>query len=741
MSLKSKRKSSSLKDKSKIKWTGSSEYLKKSIDLTKVVNLRFQIFVGLICFFMGILLARLYFIQIVQNSAYVVKLENYRKTLQTVTTPRGEIMDRNGQVLVGSRQRLNIIYYPPQGVTERKKWGLAYNFSFDFAVSGSELHVRDLKDLYLATRTDSFASWIKENEFNQYAPLISEEEQIYYESLITEEEWGRYRAGELTSMDLYYLRLSRIKESDYEKLDDALRSTWVIKQAMDAPTSGQTKNILSDVSSESVAFLMEHNESYPGFDVEIDWDRQYPYGNTLKSVFGSVTTSKQGLPAEGLDNYLALGYSRNEKVGRSGLEQQYEALLAGERKVYDLSYDEDGLGVLTEVVTGSKGLDLETAIDIHLQMETDQILANILKQYENDPRRQYMNRILVVVMDPNNGDVLTLSSMVRGTSGEVYADPVATYTMAYEAGSTVKGAMIYMGQNEGVIRLGETLLDQSVKLRGTQTKSSWKNLGYINDIQALAQSSNVYMILTAIRLAGGIYSYDGPLSVAPGTFSLMRNYFSQFGLGVKTGIDIPNETTGYSGSATESGNILDFAIGQYDTYTVMQLAQYASVLANGGIKYQPRLVTKAYKSGTSEVVYENDVTILTTLDNKESLQRIQRGLLECVYGTHGICKGIQNSAAQTAAKTGTAQAYVKEENKNGDFILDPVTGQANIIQAPTNTVIAYAPYDQPEISIACLIPNAWNGDKSQPNLCLEITKEIIETYYGHQSVFDDLADE
>lgn len=721
------------KSKHGINWDGSSEHLKKNLDLSKVIQKRLQLLLLCICLLMGVIFIQLYSLQIGRHDEYVLKLAAYSKSEQTVTTPRGEILDRNGQVLVGSRQRLNITYFPPQTISSSKEWALAYSFAQDFEIDSSGLRVRDLKDLYLAAFTSGFQSWVKAADLQQYLVLFNEENTARYNSLITEEEWASYRAKEIDSDDIYYLRLSRIEESDYTQFDEALRAAWAVKQSMNSATSSQTANILSDVTTQEVAYLTEHSESYPGFDVEIDWDRQYPFGNTLKAVFGTVTTSRQGLPSEGLDNYLALGYSRNEKVGRSGLEQQYESLLAGERKVYDLSYDEEGNGILSEITEGRKGYDLETAIDINLQLEVEQILTHVLQEYSEDERRQYMDRISVVVMDPNNGDVLTLASMVRSDEG-IISDPVSIYTMAYEPGSVVKGAMIYMGQTEGVISVGETMVDQPIKLRGTATKSSWKNLGRINDIQALAQSSNVYMILTAIKLAGGTYVYDGPLSVAPGTFSLMRNYFSLFGLGVKTGLDVPNESTGYTGSAQESGNILDFAIGQYDTYTVMQLAQYAATLANGGIKYKPRLVTRAYEPGTNHVVYQNAVTVLSTADNKETMERIALGLYECVYGVNGICKGVQNTAAVTAAKTGTAQAYVQEEDANGNVILDE-NGRATMIQAPHNSVIAYAPYDNPEISIACLIPNAWNGDKSQTNLCLRITKEIIETYYGQRTAF------
>ena len=149
--------------------------------------------------------------------------------------------------------------------------------------------------------------------------------------------------------------------------------------------------------------------SYTHLNVDFDWDREYPFGTMLKSVLGTVTTSKQGLPSEDLDYYLALDYSRNEKVGRSGLEKQYEGLLSGKRSVYDLAYDENGTGYLSEVNEGSKGYDLELSIDARLQQKLDEILTQVLTEYKDDPLRPYMDRIMYVLQDPNTGDILAMS--------------------------------------------------------------------------------------------------------------------------------------------------------------------------------------------------------------------------------------------------------------------------------------------------------------------------------------------
>ena len=278
------------------------------------------------------------------------------------------------------------------------------------------------------------------------------------------------------------------------------------------PSSGQTKIIKSDVTVEEAAFLIEHMEDYQGFNVDFDWDREYPFGTMLKSVLGTVTTSKQGLPSEDLDYYLALDYSRNEKVGRSGLEKQYEGLLSGKRSVYDLAYDENGTGYLSEVNEGSKGYDLELSIDARLQQKLDEILTQVLTEYKDDPWRPFMDRIMYVLQDPNTGDILAMSCMIRNADGSISASPTSIYTDAYAPGSVVKGATVYMGLDQGVIQPGEKILDNYIKIKDTPIKKSWKTLGWVDDVQALAQSSNVFMFNVAIRLGGGTYIENNPLT-------------------------------------------------------------------------------------------------------------------------------------------------------------------------------------------------------------------------------------
>ena len=703
-----------IRKKSKKTIYGDNVY--KQVEKKEIITNRRYFILGMsIIFFMSILVFRLYDLQLTQNNYYSEKLELYNARKQTITPPRGEILANNHQVLVGNTQKLNITYFPPKNITNSEEWVLAFKFVDEFGIDSSEVTDRDLKDLYIHTQTTSFDYFVESNQITKYYNIISEEQSNSFHNLVKEDEYNKYYDGELTNDQLYRIRLERI-DKELEMFDDQIIKAWVVKQAMNKATGGRPKEIINDSSKEDISKFIEISSIFPGFDIEVDWERYYPNNNVLRTIFGNVSTSKQGLPQENLDYYLALDYEMNEKVGMSGLEKQYEDILNGQKAILDLNYNEKNEGTFTEETSGKKGHDIVTTIDLDLQKYTESLLEDILRRYEEDPLRLYLKQINVIVSNPKNGDILTLANVTKKDKDNYYTDPSVNYTSAYEPGSIVKGASVYMGLDQGVIHKNETIFDTPIKIKSTPIKGSWINLGLLNETQALARSSNVYMFHIAMRVAGSNYIYDGPLYAKSNTFDVFRNYFAKFGLGVKTGIDIPNESLGYFGISQNGGLILDYIIGQYDTYTNIQLAQYINTIANNGIKVEPRLVSKALESGTNNVVYENKVTILEVLENKEALERVKQGFYECVNTIRGICYGFDSDHKNIiAAKTGTAEAKAYDE-------------ELGYVNSPHNSVIAFAPYDDPKMTISCIAPNAWNGDKSQPNICLEISNKLIKAY-------------
>ncbi len=296
---------------------------------------------------------------------------------------------------------------------------------------------------------------------------------------------------------------------------------------------------------------------------------------------------------------MSLGYSRNDRVGKSYLEYQYENLLQGQKEKVRNVTDSSGNVTDTETVSkGKAGDDLVLTIDTELQKDVEKIIEKNLRAAKARPSTQLLDRAFVVMMDPRNGEVLTMAGkQIKQAGGKYKIDDYAlgTMTSSYNMGSAVKGATLLTGYQTGAIKIGNIFTDEVLNIKDSPPKKSVSVMGPINDLTALERSSNVYMFKTAIAIGKGKYISGHPLPLDYSAFDKFRYYFSEFGLGVKTGIDLPNEATGYVGTKRQSGFLLDFAIGQYDTYTPLQMAQYVSTIANGGYRMKPQVVKEVRK--------------------------------------------------------------------------------------------------------------------------------------------------
>lgn len=678
------------------KLSRSSDVLKTQNDYFKIVNRRIFIFGIIICLIFAVVSVRLVFLQIRNQEDYAAKLENYSSQKQTDSTARGEMVDRNGKVIAKTVSSHNIVYFPPKDTTSEEQWTLAQTFAKDFKVDHKGMTNSDYQDLYMFLHKDEKGN--KDSGQN----LLSEQEK---ETLTAEEQEKKIR--------------SRITMKMVDELaDDDTKDAFSVYLSMRKLPNNQNKVILEDVDSDSVAKLMENKDKYRGFDVNLgSWKREYPYKDTLRDVLGSITTSKQGVPSELRSYYEAMGYSLTDRVGQSGLEKQYEDLLSGTPRVSEISYDSDGTAIMNETSSGKNGYDLHLTIDVELQKKVDDILEDTLKKYAGTAGREKFKKAIVVLMNPQTGEIYAMSGKYLDEDGKIQNYSSGAYLDAFASGSVVKGATVYMMLDQGIQTRYSTEQDEEMKIAGTPFKRSFNTYGTVNSIRALAVSSNVYMFKSVIKLAGGNYVYNQPLGItnemAQKTFKLMRNYYSMFGLGTKTGLDVPNEAQGFTGNTMNPGLLLDYSIGQYDNYTPIQLVQYAATIANGGKKVQPKLVNTATEVNTDYTVYENKTQVLSALPgSKEDLETIQMGFREVVAGEHAI-DPIKSLDVQVAAKTGTAEVE--------DF---------------TNaSLVGYAPYDkEAKVAFACSVPESATNDQSVAgNLCAynimpEVLKEFFKKY-------------
>lgn len=263
--------------------------------------------------------------------------------------------------------------------------------------------------------------------------------------------------------------------------------------------------------------------------------------------------------------------------------------------------DKSGKVINSEVINpGSRGHDLQLTIDIDLQKKVESLLEKEISTLRSQGAKD-MDNALIVVQNPKNGDILAMAGKQINKQGKLKDFDIGNFTAQYAVGSSVKGGTLLAGYQNHAIKVGETMVDEPLKFQGGLTKRSYFNKNgrvTINDKEALMHSSNVYMFKTALKLAGDPYFSGMPL---PNDIAIagqkLRKGLNQVGLGVKTGVDLPNETPGQIEPLTNNpGNYLDLSIGQYDTYTPLQLSQYVSTIANNGYRIQPHIGLAIHES-------------------------------------------------------------------------------------------------------------------------------------------------
>lgn len=651
--------------------------------------------------FFAILLGRLVVLQVFEHNEYVAKQDDYTSIHQYATAPRGQIYDRNGKILAKTEVSHNIVYQPPNNMSADDRMVYAKRAATVFNMALDDFSQRELQDAYL--------TWT--------SFLDSEDPRYGGYDLLSDEDLAAYRNGDWGLDGDSRLYREQIAAIDQDVLDSITRSDLitaaVYNRMISNISTGQASVVLEDVPDADVAYLVEHKTEFPGFDVDFGgWKRVYPYGETMADILGGVTNSTEGLPEESAEHYLSLGYQHNSQVGKSGLEYEYNELLAGTPEISKITYDSNGIAHKQVIQPAKKGYDLYLSIDIDLQTTMDETIYNVLSANGGSKNRENFSQLYMTLMNPTNGEVLAMGGYQKNLeTGTMTYFGSGNYLTLSLPGSCVKGATVYMGQSEGVVNEGEVITDEIMNIGGEEF-GSFSNHGQVDDVQALSVSSNVYMFNIAIRLGGAAYEEGQPLEMADtkSTLNLMRSYYSSFGLGNKTGIDIPNESASYMGLSLLPSSLLNYAIGQYDMYTTLQACTYASTIAEWGTMYQPHFYTYSKEVNGDQILDVNAPTIRSQLpeENKSHIDRVRQGFHACVED--GNCYDqMKNLPLDMAAKTGTAEA--------GEW------SNANLI--------GFGPYDNPTVSFACMAPaSSVNTEDVSVNICAtETVPPVIQKYY------------
>ncbi|WP_242299772.1 penicillin-binding protein 2 [Bacillus cereus group sp. BfR-BA-01448] len=652
-------------------------------------------------------------VQIIDGETYKNEVEKRENATVSLSVPRGKIFDREGNPVVDNKSLRTITYTKMKGVKSEEILKTARQLA-DII----EIPQEDIDKL---TETDKKDFWMQLN------PTLTEK-------LVSKKEINRFRDKDITGKNLdkkiEELKRKRVTDKNLQDLTDKDIKVLAIKSKMTSGYQMAPQIIKKDVSEKEFTIISEGLANLPGVDVSVDWERVYVNDGLFRSVLGNVSNSDEGLPSERLDYYLVRDYSRNDRVGKSYIEQQYEDVLHGTKKEVRSVADKQGTTIRTETISeGKSGKNLTLTIDMELQKKVEESIEKILKAYKGS--ESMLDRAFVVMMNPKNGQVLSMAGkrlVEKDGKTEVEDYALGTMTSSYELGSTVKGATVLTGFETKAITPGTYFYDAPMKFKGTREKKSWKEFGNIDDLRALQVSSNVYMFHTALKIAGVDYVKNSSLNIKQEYFDKMRYYFRQFGLGVPTGIDLPNETAGQIGKKdNQPGFLLDYSIGQYDTYTPLQLVQYISTIANGGYRMKPQIVQEireqtSQKDEIGKVVHAVEPIVLNKIDMKEEyINQVKEGFRKVFQEGDGTgVRAFQKASYKPAGKTGTAQTVYGGESDIGR------NEKGERRECYNLTLAGYAPYDNPEVAFSVVVPWVMN-DKSGINS--DIGKEVLDAYF------------
>lgn len=654
------------------------------------------------------LIIQLGYLQIINGDSLQEKIKASSVRKVETSTPRGMIYDSAGKALVQNHANPAITYTRGLNVMADELLSVAQKLVQLIEIEIDEkLTERDLKDTWLANKDNlekARKRLPKEAIENEYQALV---DSVTPEEITFNEE---------------QLKVATI----FKKLNSAQELTTVF-----------VKN--KNVTNEELAIVSEHSKEIAGISTGTDWSREVLAENdSIRSVIGKVSTQQQGLPAELTDEYLSKGYARNDRVGTSFLEKQYEEVLQGTKSQREITINHEGqIQNQKETFAGEKGDNLVLTIHSEFQHKVDAILKKEYQQLIDSNFATFSPGAYVVVLDTKTGGVLAMSGYYHEIhSKELQEDTIGVYKKSFVPGSVVKAGTLTAGWQSGVVSGNEVIYDQPIYLEGANPKASifnptGSNNQNLSARQALEVSSNSYMIQIALKLLG--IQYHGNKISVPSlpeqakAYEQLRSAMAQYGMGTKTGIDLPDEETGIqtpvkylSGANNDGGKILDLSFGQFDTYTPLQLAQYVATIANDGVRLQPHLVKGIYGNsedgglGKSKQVTEPKALNKVDL-SAEELAIIQQGFRDVVTGTHPYTTGtrLRNSKMEIAAKTGTAEVDVYEDGRK--------------YEVENSNVVAYGPASAPEVAVAVVMPQL-NGLNRGP-AHLEVTRQIMDTYY------------
>ena len=661
----------------------------------------------------AMLVAQLAYLQIVYGGKFQAEVDRTDKTVMTGSVPRGMIYDSKGRLLVGNSTANAVTYTKSGSVKSSDIYTIANRLTKYMNVEVTDLTKRDQADYILAAP-------------NKSAKVAKQMPKSYRVDS---------NGDALSSAKIYTNEVKYVEQQGIHLNQKDLQRATLFKK-MSAAYSLSTVFLKDkDLTAREIAEVSEHLTELPGISIGSNWNRDYPQGKSIASIIGGVSTEQQGIPDDEINSMLASGYSRNDRVGTSYLEKNYESILSGTKSQRQVQVGANNqIKKSTILYKGQKGGNLNLTIDSAFQKKVQSALKTQYNSAKAAGITQYSDGAYAVVMNPKTGAVLAMAGIHNNPkTGKTTEDSLGVINRTFVMGSAVKGATVMGALMDGVITPeNNTQDDTPIYLPGSPVKKSVYPAGTFSSlgaVQALQFSSNIYMMRLAMKEGHASYVPSESMVMNPDIFQTLRGYFNQFGLGVKTGIDISGETTGIEGStrtstgALKTGSALDLSYGNYDAYTLIEMAQYISTIANGGYRLKPYVVQSIQKTkddGTKGAYTSvTKPSVLNAINaTKDEFGVVKKGMYEAVHGSGywTTATKLADLSPAVAAKTGTAQS----------FYYDPDNPSTDPPETITTSLVSFGPYDDPNVAMAIVFPNLTSETGSYPNL---LAHQIYTDYY------------
>ena len=687
----------------------------------KSINFRYNT-ITIFTYLIGIILiVQLFNLQIVHGSKYREESNTRLTRESTLEATRGEILDRSGNVLVSSSQKFNLELYKSKIDTN--------------ALNDSILKIIQVLEKYNVSYVDSFPIKIDPFEYTIADTNLSnwKSNNGIDENATAEETFYKFK-------DKY-----KIQNTDISEIRKIIAIRYAIVQ--EGYSSTKSLTIAKDIPREAVAEFSEEGDEFPGINISVQPVRQYKQGTLASHILGYASKIGSEEYQKKKDEY-----NQNDIIGKTGIEAVFEKYLKGKNGTKQIDMAVDGT-ITAEVVEKEAvaGSNVVLTIDSQLQKIAEEALKDNIEKIKNGGFGKSYDAKggSCVVMNVKTGEVLAMASypdynpqsFADGISNEEWKSynenksyPLLNKCIqsAYEPGSIFKMVTAMAGLESGNISLTEKINDTGVyKKYGAEWKCWYytdyhRGHGYLNVIGAIEKSCNFFFYETADRM--GIDTLD--------------KYATYFGLGRKTGIELPSETAGTLASkdyvksikgSWNPGDTINAAIGQgYNKFTPLQMTKYISMIANGGNNVNVSIVktiqnadgTEVSKDEINEYVKEKlglteENTENITL-NKDYVNAVREGMKSVTSGESGTAYvRFKDFNIKVGGKTGSAEAG-KDANGN------------DIVNA---WFAAFAPYDDPEIAVVVMVENGGHG-----NYTAEAVRNIMAEYFGMntQNVTEDM---